>query len=62
MRNFLSKLSQPLKRNTPRGSAAASKPAVTDRYGFAVRPHVSLKARMLGGQAETVLRLRGLER
>lgn len=26
------------------------------------RPHISLKARMLGGQAETVMRLRGLFR
>ena len=26
------------------------------------RPHISLKARMLGGQAETVTRLRGLFR
>jgi hypothetical protein len=28
----------------------------------AARPHISLKARMLGGQAETIMRLRGLVR
>ena len=27
--------------------------------GTAVRPHISLKARMLGGQAETIMRLGG---
>ena len=30
--------------------------------GPAVRPHISLKARMLGGQAETISRLRGFMR
>jgi hypothetical protein len=29
---------------------------------FVVRPHLSLKARMLGGQAETIMRLGGLPR
>ena len=29
---------------------------------FAARPHISLKARMLGGQAETIMRLRGFMR
>jgi len=28
----------------------------------AARPHISLKARMLGGQAETIMRLRGFMR
>ena len=28
----------------------------------AARPHISLKARMLGGQAETIMRMRGFTR
>lgn len=62
MHKFLRKLSRPLKLVIPLRPSMDEHSAVTDRFGFKVRPHISLKARMLGGQAETVMRLRGLER
>jgi hypothetical protein len=34
----------------------------SDATRFVARPHISLKARMLGGQAETIMRLGGLTR
>ena len=34
----------------------------TDRIVSVARPHISLKARMLGGQAERIMRLGGLSR
>ena len=36
--------------------------ADSDTSSFVIRPHISLKARMLGGQAETIMRLGGLTR
>jgi len=33
--------------------------AGTDHLGSVARPHISLKARMLGGQAKTIMRLGG---
>jgi hypothetical protein len=33
--------------------------AAADLSGSAARPHISLKARMLGGQAKTIMRLGG---
>jgi hypothetical protein len=37
--------------------------AGTDRFtGSVTRPHISLKARMLGGRAETIMRLGGFMR
>jgi len=45
-------------RHLPTDSRAVSAPV----SGPAVRPHISLKARMLGGQAETISRLRGFMR
>jgi hypothetical protein len=35
---------------------------VTLVHEYVVHPHISLKARMLGGQAETIRRLGGLPR
>lgn len=34
----------------------------TDPTGSVARPHMSLKARMLGGQVETIMRLGGSQR
>ncbi|MFC1689500.1 hypothetical protein ACFL0N_00450 [Pseudomonadota bacterium] len=36
-----------------------NKSAGTDLPGSVARPHISLKARMLGGQAKTIMRLGG---
>lgn len=36
--------------------------AFSEASSFVARPHISLKARMLGGQAETIMRLGGLTR
>ncbi len=33
--------------------------AAADLLGSVARPHISLKARMLGGQAKTIMRLGG---
>ncbi len=33
--------------------------AASDLSGSVARPHISLKARMLGGQAKTIMRLGG---
>ena len=33
--------------------------AGADHFGSVARPHISLKARMLGGQAKTIMRLGG---
>ena len=36
-----------------------SRSAGADLLGSVARPHISLKARMLGGQAKTIMRLGG---
>ncbi len=45
-------------RDLPTDSRSVSAPV----SGPAAHPHISLKARMLGGQAETISRLRGFKR
>ena len=37
-------------------------PTSAHEASSAARPHISLKARMLGGQAETIMRMRGFTR
>jgi hypothetical protein len=36
--------------------------AGTGPFGSVARPHISLKARMLGGQAKTIMRIGGFTR
>jgi hypothetical protein len=62
MRNLYSKLH--LSREPTRHRRLESDNGFKDAYvnPFVVRPHLSLKARMLGGQAETIMRLGGLSR
>ena len=62
MSNLLSLLLRPRNRNDVRQVSPGGMAAGTDLYGHKIRPHVSLKARMLGGHSEKITRLRGLER
>jgi hypothetical protein len=62
MRNLFSKLH--LTRRPTRHRRLESGNGFRDMHAnsFVARPHLSLKARMLGGQAETIMRLGGLSR
>jgi len=59
LRTFLSFLSRQQKQKKYRHLHTDDRSVGTDRGGSVARPHISLKARMLGGQAETVTRLGG---
>jgi len=47
------------KSNFQRQQTDDSSPGANPFYGPGARPLMSLKARMLGGQAKTIMRLRG---
>jgi len=48
--------------NNHRHLQTDSRSVATYATAYGARPHISLKARMLGGQAETITRLRGFKR
>jgi hypothetical protein len=61
-RNLLSTLSRFHPHTRHRRLESDNGTEVSLVHEFVVRPHISLKARMLGGQAETIMRLGGLPR
>ena len=62
LRNFLSSLVRSQKHKNHRHLQTDTRSVGTDRITSVARPHISLKARMLGGQAETIMRLGGFMR
>jgi hypothetical protein len=61
-RKFFSTLARLQQHNSHRHLQTDSRSVAAPVSGLAVRPHISLKARMLGGQAETISCLRGFMR
>lgn len=62
MRTLLSALLLSEKHNKLRQLQTYPISVAADAPRSVARPHISLKARMLGGQAETIMRLGGLSR
>jgi len=61
-RTLFSTLKRLQEHNNHRHLQTDSRSVATHAAAYAARPHISLKARMLGGQAETIMRLRGFKR
>jgi len=57
--SIFSSFSRLIKRNHHRSLLSDSRSAAVGAQPLAVRPRISLKARMLGGQAETISCFRG---
>jgi len=59
VKKLYSYLTRQEKKNNLRHLPTDIRSAATDPNRSVVRPHISLKARMLGGQVETITRLGG---
>ena len=62
LRKFLSSQLRSQKQKNYRHLQTDNRSVCTDHTVSVARPHISLKARMLGGQAERIMRIGGLLR
>jgi hypothetical protein len=59
IRKLLSAFTRQYNQKKHRHLQSDDRSAAADLSGSVARPHISLKARMLGGQAKTIMRLGG---